>query len=297
MKDVRNPTYSICMCNYNMAKTLRRSLGSILNQIDTDKYEIVLVDDGSSDNSLDVLAELEQQYSNLRIVKLDRDSNRKLGITRNISIENAKGKYVLLHLDCDDEYGPHIEDFVKVFHQIEESFEHEILLSGKHINMGARDFLLKHGPYRNLFRAEDRDLWIRLAETNAYIPMEHINFVKRLPKSRLQNLQRIFSHTWDQMVYNFRAGLGFNQTLRYELKRWKTISPALITLRFFYFIPAYVVAIFKEPIEYGAKTKTFDKIADYRQKMSGTAREILERQNKAPDFSTFSKNGRKIFDV
>lgn len=297
MKSAYNPKYSICMCNYNMAETLPRSLGSILEQLDAHEYEVVLVDDGSSDNSLDVLVELQQQYSNLRLVKLERDSSRKLGMTRNISIQNAKGQYVMLHIDCDDEYGPFIKDFVKVFHQIENSIEHDILLSGKHINMGARDFLLQHGPYRNLFRAEDRDLWIRLSEINAYIPLEHVNFVKRLPKSYSQNLHRIFFHTWDQMVYNFRTGLSFNQHLRYELVRWKTISPALKILRLFYFIPAYVIAIFKEPIEYEAKTKTFDKIADYRQKMSGTMREILERQKKAPDFSALTKNGRDIFDV
>ena len=121
--------------------------------------------------------------------------------------------------------------------------------------------------------------------------------MKRLPKSRFQNLQRIFFHTWDQMVYDFRTGIEFNQFVRYELNRWKTMSLPLKILRSLYCIPAYMTAMIKDPIEYDAKKNAFDKIADYRKEMSGTMREILERHNKAPDFSTLSKNGRKIFDV
>ena len=68
------------------------------------------------------------------------------------------------------------------------------------------------------------------------------------------------------MVYDFRTGLDLKQLLRYELRKWKTMSLALKILRFFYFVPAYITANFKEPIEYDAKTKSFDKIADYRQK-------------------------------
>ena len=36
------PTYSICMCNYNMADTLERSLTSLLTQLD-DEFEVVLI--------------------------------------------------------------------------------------------------------------------------------------------------------------------------------------------------------------------------------------------------------------
>ena len=45
------PKYSICICNYNMNDTLERSINSILKQID-DEIEIIVVDDGSNDNSV-----------------------------------------------------------------------------------------------------------------------------------------------------------------------------------------------------------------------------------------------------
>ena len=40
------PTYSVCVCNYNMAETLEVSLKSVLDQLD-ERYEVVVVDDGS----------------------------------------------------------------------------------------------------------------------------------------------------------------------------------------------------------------------------------------------------------
>ena len=49
----QNVKYSICLSNYNMARTLKSVLRSILDQIDR-KYEVVLVDDGSKDNSVEI---------------------------------------------------------------------------------------------------------------------------------------------------------------------------------------------------------------------------------------------------
>ena len=104
--------YSICMCNYNMASTLEKALRSILEQIDPDSYEVVLVDDGSKDNSVEIVKSMQKKFSNLKLVCLERDFNRKLGFTRNISVQEANGEYVLLHLDCDDITAPNIQDFV-----------------------------------------------------------------------------------------------------------------------------------------------------------------------------------------
>ena len=54
-----DPTYSIAICNLNQAATLRESLLSILRQV-TREYELVVVDDGSTDGSLDILEDLSR---------------------------------------------------------------------------------------------------------------------------------------------------------------------------------------------------------------------------------------------
>ena len=148
----KKPTYSICICNYNMSDTLERSLSSILDQID-ERYEVLLVDDGSTDCSVAIVKKLQKKYDLLRLLTLKREKNRHLGETRNISIKEAQGTYVILHIDTDDVWEPYINDFVNLFHCLEHCIKRDFLASGQQINIARRDFLLKHGPYRNIQRS------------------------------------------------------------------------------------------------------------------------------------------------
>ena len=104
-----NPLYSICIANYNMSSTIKESLSSILSQLNND-FEVIVVDDGSNDDSLNILYKL-QKYSFFQIIPLERDKRRKLGETRNVSVRASNGKYVLLHLDTDDIWDPFIISF------------------------------------------------------------------------------------------------------------------------------------------------------------------------------------------
>ena len=69
-------------------------------------FEVIIVDDGSDDNSLEILFKIQEKYSLVKVIPLKRDKRRKLGETRNISVRAAKGKYILLHLDTDDIWEP-----------------------------------------------------------------------------------------------------------------------------------------------------------------------------------------------
>ncbi|EHI48726.1 glycosyl transferase [SAR116 cluster alpha proteobacterium HIMB100] len=188
------PKFSICMANFNMANFIEPSILSIYNQLNDD-FEIVVVDGGSTDGSVDILKKLEVRLDRLRLIELPRDKKRKLGTDRNISIENAKGDYVLLHLDCDDLYYPSILDWVKVFLWIEAAYGPDILVSGEQINMGRRSFLLKHGPYKNL-HFEDRELWTRLDRLDALIRLRHAQVRTRMkipqPAKTLKIMKRTF---------------------------------------------------------------------------------------------------------
>ena len=114
--------YSICIANYNMSETLIASLESVLNQIN-ENYEVVVIDDGSEDNSVEKLLNLQKKYESLRVIPLLRDSRRKLGETRNISVRAARGKYVILHIDADDIWEPYINSFSKIYHEIEKRLD------------------------------------------------------------------------------------------------------------------------------------------------------------------------------
>lgn len=96
---------SIVVPVYNMASDnkLRYCMDSLLSQTMTD-YEIIAVDDASTDNSLDLLREYEKNYpGRVRVIASPR--NRHQGGARNLGIRAAQGYYIGL-MDSDDWAAP-----------------------------------------------------------------------------------------------------------------------------------------------------------------------------------------------
>lgn len=88
---------SVLVPVYNVEKTLDRCLESILKQTFTD-YEVILVNDGSTDNSGAICDRYAAKYDNIRVI---HKNNEGLGPTRNRAICEAKGEYIY-HCDSDD---------------------------------------------------------------------------------------------------------------------------------------------------------------------------------------------------
>lgn len=88
---------SIVIPVYNTGNYLRQCLDSLLSQSFYD-YEIICVDDGSTDNSWSILEEYERKYKQVHIL---RQQHKFAGEARNYGLCLAKGKYVLF-LDSDD---------------------------------------------------------------------------------------------------------------------------------------------------------------------------------------------------
>ena len=89
---------SIIIPIYNMADSLEKCINSILNQRFTD-YELILIDDGSKDESYDICKKYAINYSNITAIHQD---NQGSGPARNAGIRIANGDY-LLFIDSDDE--------------------------------------------------------------------------------------------------------------------------------------------------------------------------------------------------
>ena len=94
----RNPLISVVMASYNRADYLQRSLSSLFAQSFSD-WELVFVDDGSSDNTFQVVDRYIPDY-NIRYIK---QRNNGLPLARNTGILASSGKY-LTFLDSDDEF-------------------------------------------------------------------------------------------------------------------------------------------------------------------------------------------------
>lgn len=90
---------SVIVPVYNMEKYLPQCLDSIISQTLQD-IEIIAVNDGSTDNSLNILTDYQNNFSRLHIID---QANQGAGTARNKGINCAKGKY-LIFMDPDDYY-------------------------------------------------------------------------------------------------------------------------------------------------------------------------------------------------
>lgn len=90
---------SIIVPVYNNEKYLRRCLESLVNQTLKD-IEIILINDCSTDKSIDILNGYEEKYSE-KITLINLNENKRPGGARNRGIEDAKGEY-LGFVDSDD---------------------------------------------------------------------------------------------------------------------------------------------------------------------------------------------------
>ena len=99
MKSIKAPTVSVILSVFNRENYLKRAINSLLAQSFRD-WELIAINDGSSDDSYKILTEYANLFDNIKVFTQD---NRKLAFSRNRGISNSSGKYITF-LDSDDEY-------------------------------------------------------------------------------------------------------------------------------------------------------------------------------------------------
>ena len=94
---------SVIIPVYNAEKYVRHAVESALQQPETG--EILLVEDDSPDNCLQICRDLEKEYGKVRLLRHPDGKNHGAGATRNLGIKNAGFDYIAF-LDADDYYLP-----------------------------------------------------------------------------------------------------------------------------------------------------------------------------------------------
>lgn len=128
---------------YNANQYLSQCIESVLNQTYTN-WEQILVDDCSTDNSVEIIQEYAQKDQRIKYFVLDQNSGA--GICRNKAIQEAKGDYIAF-LDSDDTWWPN-----KLSKQLEfmES-------NGHHFTFTAYDTIDENGhPLKKIIQAKER---------------------------------------------------------------------------------------------------------------------------------------------
>ncbi|BAY98818.1 family 2 glycosyl transferase [Tolypothrix tenuis PCC 7101] len=178
-----SPQISVLLCTYNREQYLSNCINSVINQTFKD-WELVIVDDGSQDNTFAIVNPYLQEFRNIRYLK---HQNRKLGYAKNAGIQASFGRYITF-IDSDDAYKPnHLESRIGYMQThpeidlIEGGFdsEEEIWVAdyyqpGKTINLrecvlgptffGKRQVFFELKGFNNIPYGEDTDFWQR-AET------------------------------------------------------------------------------------------------------------------------------------
>ena len=203
-----NPFFSIIIPNYNKAEYLKECIDSVLEQTFT-SFEMIVVDDGSTDASIEILKEYESR-NDPRIKMIMQPNSGLPSIARNNGIKAASAEWICF-LDSDDFWYPeklkktheailksngdvallaHWEKVFNVrepagiskFRNVTEGNQYEdLLMNGNYISTSTvtakKDLLVKLGGFkevREYFIVEDYDMWLRLAALGKIVMIEDV---------------------------------------------------------------------------------------------------------------------------
>lgn len=158
---------SIIIPVYNVENYINRCLDSIVSQKFVGAYEIIIVDDGSTDNSLRHIEEFLVDYHNITLIK--HPVNMGLAAARNSGILESSGEYVL-HIDSDDWILP------GMLHRV---YDNAVL---HNVDVVVFDYVLCDGD--NFFGREDKIIRRELVED----------------KNKLSVLQYFMGSCWNKLV-------------------------------------------------------------------------------------------------
>lgn len=99
---------SVIVPIYNTQKYLEECLDSLLNQNITN-YEIICINDGSTDKSLEILEKYSNNHSNIKLISQEINSGQS--VARNMGIKLAKGKFIYF-MDSDDVLEPNSLQYI-----------------------------------------------------------------------------------------------------------------------------------------------------------------------------------------
>lgn len=198
-----SPLVSVILPTYNCAKFLSDSIGSILLQT-YDSYEIIVIDDGSTDNTKEVLDPFME-----RIKYISLEQNRGLPTARNIGIQSAHGKYIAF-IDADDLWLPEklqtdIE-YLKMHPEVS-------MVYSKHINVDEKGCVLNKGPKRCL---PSGNIFVQLFSEQNFVTTSSVVVLKKVfEKVGLFDEQLINCQDWDmwlRIAFYFEVA-GINKLL------------------------------------------------------------------------------------
>ena len=106
--DTVKPYVSIIVASYNYARYITQTLDSLINQTYTN-FEIIIIDDGSTDNSVEIIKAFEQKDSRIKLLQHKNNSNKGLSESVKFALDHSRGEWIAF-CESDDYWAPdHLE--------------------------------------------------------------------------------------------------------------------------------------------------------------------------------------------
>lgn len=171
-----NTLVSIIIPCYNSSKFISQTIESVLNQTHQN-WEMIIVDDCSTDNSIQIITEYIKNDERIKLIKLEKNSGP--AIARNKATEEAKGRYIAF-LDSDDVWLPK-----KLEVQLKFMAENNILVC-----YSSYSLINEAGNEIGLFITEERATYDKLLRTNFIGNLTAIYDAENIGKQYTDNVRR-----------------------------------------------------------------------------------------------------------
>ena len=186
---------SVVIPLYNKEKSIEQSLKCVLSQ-EYDDFEVVIVEDGSTDGSVGVVEAINDPR-----IRLIKQENGGPSMARNTGVKNAKGEWILF-LDADDEMLPEALEFFS--EKIQKNADADMFLGEVIVNNGKTEHLAveyKEGVVSNPFKSHVFGRLYQCSGTTVYRKsiVEENPFDERV--RRYEDLQRIFKLYREYSLY------------------------------------------------------------------------------------------------
>tara|TARA_B100000886_G_scaffold313086_1_gene249484 strand:+ start:14230 stop:15117 length:888 start_codon:yes stop_codon:yes gene_type:complete len=262
-----------------MGDTIERCINSLLKNT-SENVEIVIIDDGSTDNTSLICENISNNINRINYIKFKRDPRRKLGETRNISVNYAKSEVILLHVDADDIWLEGIQDIINYYIYIRYKLNIKKYLIGNHLAITTKEIFWKSKGYSNIYRGEDRDLMYRLAYNSDVLFIDHSIIHQRLKRKKNRTRIKSLKDLWSQSKYDVLYSDDINKIFLSSLifsPRNTTYTFVVRLLRFF-FIPICLLIYLKKRKR---NIISWNEFMKYRSQNRGNAIELINKFNLA----------------
>ncbi len=192
------PLFSIVVPAYNSADYLEKTILSLINQ-NFDNYEVIIVDDGSTDNTKEIAGKYKSRLTFIR------QPNQGPASARNLGVKTAKGRYIV-SFDADDILFP---DALRVYEKVIAHFKEPPFILSKMIYFTGNDEVLPKSDQFNKIEC-----------------LKHLNFFKKRNSIGISNSNMIIKRDSLIQAGGYESG-SFNFDDRCLAFRLGTESPMI----------------------------------------------------------------------